>query len=890
MGRQDRTSRIFSGLKETAGTSVVRWLWLSRVTQITGISPSVVYWNTSFQQPSMNSKSPLCVLSLCLVPILITATAFAQTSWKGKVKRIDSVLTCLHERQLFNGTVLLAEKGKVIYKKAFGIAGPDHTPLSTSSAFNLASVSKQFYTMMAMMLKEERKLAFDDEVQKYLPAFPYRRITLRNLMNHTSGLPEYFEIADRDMNLMDTLTNERMLELLSIKKPPLEFDPGDQFSYCNTNYTTLASVIEKVSGMSCDRFFALRIAKPLEMTNSYIYDLTMKSYPRSRVWGFRYSGGKPVLNDLVAFDGIVGDGNVYSSVEDLLKWDQALYTEKLVRRETFAEALAAPKLNDGSKSSYGFGWNVDTPGSHYSHSGGWAGFRTFIDRRVQTRQTFIVLDNSTNWRGISLVRKILDGTSFGLPVTQMITNVKVIDGTGLPSYSASVRIVDDRIGDIGPLPMVKGESVVDGKGYVLSPGFIDSHSHHERGLSEDPTAVAALNQGITTIVIGQDGSSDPIDSLKQRIGRRPASINIATYTGHASLREQVMKDMYRKSDTAEIAKMKVLLTQEMKKGSLGLSSGLEYEEGFYSTRDEVIDLAKVTARYGGRYISHIRSEDINIERAIEEIIDIGKQAKLPVQISHIKIAMRSKWGNSREILGRLESARAEGVDITADCYPYSLWTSTPRVLFPKKDFTSQASAQYATDELFDASKSVILWFPQHPAYVGKTVKEIAAMNGETEPAALLRIIRESEKEGAAMAGASMSEDDISNFLTWQHTNVCSDGMDGGHPRGYGSFPRVLGYYAREKKLMSLEAAVYKMTGLTAEHVGINDRGVIARDNYADMVLFNPGIVKDNATMKDPKALSTGIEIVWVNGRIVYMNHKATRSFPGMFVSRATSED
>jgi len=806
--------------------------------------------------------------------------------WKGKINDVDSLLTYLHHRQLFNGTVLLAEQGKVIYKKAFGIAGPDGKPLTTASSFNLASVSKQFYAMMIMMLKEEKKLIFDDPVQRHLPAFPYPGITLRNLMNHTSGLPEYFQIAERDMNLMDTLTNEHMLELLAEKKPPLDFKTGDKFAYCNTNYTTLASVIEKVSGMSCDKFFSMRIAKPLGMNNSYIYDLTMKTYPASRVWGFRFSGAKPVLNDLIAVDGIVGDGNVYSTVEDLLKWDQALYGSKLVSQATFSEAIAPATLNDGTKSNYGFGWNIDEGGKELSHSGGWAGFRTYIARVVYNKQTFILLDNSSSFRGISLVNKILHDKPYGLPVTQLINDVELLDGTGLPAYKAAVRIVDDRIGDIGDLVPYKGESVVNGKGYVLAPGFIDSHSHHERGLSIDPAGIPAISQGITTIVIGQDGGSDPIDTLKARMTRRPASVNIATYTGHASLREQVMKNVYRKADTTEIGKMKILLAAELRKGSLGLSTGLEYEEGFYASRDEVIELAKVAAAHNGRYISHLRSEDINVERAIDEIIDIGREAKLPVQISHVKIAMRSKWGASRNIIARLERARAEGVDITADCYPYSLWVSTPRVLFPNKDFTSEQSARYATEELFDPSKSVILAFAGKPSYVGKTVKEIAVMNNEPEAKTLVRIIRESEADGATLAGASMSEEDIANFLKWEHTNVCSDGAPGGHPRAYGSFPRILGYYSREKKLLPLETAVYKMTGLTAEHLGISDRGIIAQFNYADMVLFNPAIVKDNATMKDPTALSTGIEIVWVNGRIVYMDHKSTHSFPGMFVTNS----
>jgi len=828
--------------------------------------------------------------SAALLLFMLAIAPSAKAQWKGKLKDVDSVLTYMHERQLFNGTVLLAENGKVIYEKAFGIAGPDGTPLTTSSSFNLASVSKQFYAMMIMMLKEEKKLSYDDPVQRYLPGFPYPEITLRNLLNHTSGLPEYFSIADRGMNFMDTLTNETMLELLVRKRPALEYKTGEKFSYCNTNYTTLASVIEKVSGMSCDKFFAARIAKPLSMNNSFIYDLTMKSYPSSRVWGFHYSGGKPVLDDLVSFDGIVGDGNVYSTVEDLFKWDQALYGTKLVSQATLAEAFTPATLNDGSRSDYGFGWGIDVASKEYSHSGGWAGFRTYIDRFVGSKQTFIMLDNSANFRAISLMNNILHNKPFGVPVTQLITNVQLLDGTGLPAYKGAIRIVDDRIADMGDLTPFNKESVVDGKGHILAPGFIDSHSHHERSLTRVPEGTAAISQGITTIVVGQDGGSDPIDTLKADMLRHPKSLNVATYTGHASLRERVMKDVFRKSDTAEIRQMKELLALEMKSGSLGLSTGLEYEEGFYASRDEVIELAKATAARGGRYISHIRSEDIQIERSIEEIIDIGKEANIPVQISHIKIAMRSKWGNSRNVIARLERARAEGVEVTADCYPYALWSSTPRVLFPKKDFTSEAAAKYATEELFDPAQSVILSFKDHPEYVGKSVKQIATMNNETEAKALLRIIRDSEKNGAAIAGASMSEEDIANFLTWSHTNVCSDGTSGGHPRGFGSFPRVLGYYGREKNLFPLETAVYKMTGLTAEHLGINDRGILAPFNYADLVLFDPAVVKDNATMADPTAQSTGIEMVWVNGRIVFSAGKPTNSFPGRFIARDDSGD
>lgn len=818
------------------------------------------------------------LLLLLLTPII------ANAQWTNKIREVDSALSYLYQHQLFNGTVLIAEKGKPIYKEAFGIAGSNKQPLTTASAFNLASVSKQFFSMMVMMLKESGKLQYDDQVQKHLPSFPYPNITIRHLLNHTSGLVEYFELADRYRSLLDTLNNASMLTLLAKYAPALEFTPGEKFVYCNTNYTTLASVIEKLSGMPCEQFLQQRIAIPLKLKNTYIYHLGMPSYPVSRVFGFHYEKGQPVADDLVWLDGIVGDGNVYSSAEDLLLWDQALYTEKLVKQSTFKEAITAGVLNDGQQTKYGFGWFIEKPGEEADHTGGWVAFRTYIDRHIATNKTIILLDNSANFRARSIVKQILNGKPYALPRTQLISNVRLLDGTGAPAVASSLRIVEDRISDTGLLQPFPGEPVVDGRGLVLAPGFIDSHSHHERGFQRDPSAISCTNQGITTIVTGQDGESIPVDSLKAMLAMQPVSVNVATYTGHASLREKAMKgDVLRAASTAEVDAMKQLLKEDIEKGSLGLSTGLEYEEGFYSTKQEVISLAKTTAAMGGRYISHIRSEDVNLVSSIEEIIQIGEEARLPVQISHFKIALRSKWGTASGLLARLQQARAAGVNITADVYPYTMWSSTPRVLFPKKDFENEASAAYAARELFDPAASVITHFSANSAYEGKTISQIATMHKESDPKALMRVVREAGSDGAAIAGASMSEDDVVNFMKWNYSNICSDGADGGHPRGYGAFTRVLGRYVRQQKIMPLETAVYKMTGLTAEHLGFTNRGLIARNYYADLVLFDPATVGDRSTMTASKELSAGIEMVWVNGQLVYQQQQATPARPGRFI-------
>jgi len=478
----------------------------------------------------------------------------------------------------------------------------------------------------------------------------------------------------------------------------------------------------------------------------------------------------------------------------------------------------------------------------------------------------------------------------------LITNVQVIDGTGTPRRKASVRYSGDKIIAVGNLNALKGEHIIDGKGLILAPGFIDSHSHVDGTLEKYPEALADLNQGVTTIVSGQDGYGSYVDSIKAEIARKPIAINIATYTGHTGLREMVLgKDqLNRSANSKELAQMQDLLLSELKKGSLGLSTGLEYAGAYFSSRNEVIELAKTAASEKARYISHIRSEDIALADALEEIINIGREAKLPVQISHIKIALKDDWGKSSDIIAQLQNARTNGIDITADCYPYEFWNSTLKVLFPKTDYTNPVSAQFAVDHTFDPTQSILVRFSPNTNYAGKTISEIANMRKEKPAQTLMGLIAEAdvyEKQHPdassveAIIAKSMTDVDVSNFLAWSNTNICSDGSNGGHPRGYGSFTRVLGNYVRDKKIMSLETAIQKMTSLSAEHVGIKNRGLIAAGYYADFVLFNPTTVKDHASFKDSKALSDGIEKVWVNGVCVYEEKKSTHKFPGTFIGR-----
>jgi N-acyl-D-amino-acid deacylase len=482
------------------------------------------------------------------------------------------------------------------------------------------------------------------------------------------------------------------------------------------------------------------------------------------------------------------------------------------------------------------------------------------------------------------------------PPPTLITNARVIDGSGAPARAASVRLEGGRIAAIGELAPRPGETIVDAHGLVLAPGFIDTHSHADDDLFEHPDAIAATSQGITTVVVGQDGgSTHPLNDLFARLGKSPVAVNVASYAGHGTIRSLVMGDDFRRAASPrELRRMERRLADDMRAGALGLSTGLEYDPGIYATRAEVLALAKVAAASGGRYISHVRSEDRFFWDAIDEIIAIGREARLPVQVSHMKLAMRSLWGRTDRLLGLLDKARAEGVDITADAYPYLYWHSTLTVLFPKRDFADLAEARLVVDEIVPPEGLLLTQYDPEPAWAGRTLQSIAAERGEEPAVTLVELLRRAEARrrergdaGEGIIGTSMTEADLERILAWPHTNVCTDGaLDGAHPRGYGTYPRILGRYVRDRGVLSLEAAVRRMTGLAAAHMGFNDRGFVHAGMAADLVLFDPESVIDRATTGEPHALSRGIVTVWVGGAVVFDGGRATAARPGRGLRRA----
>lgn len=484
----------------------------------------------------------------------------------------------------------------------------------------------------------------------------------------------------------------------------------------------------------------------------------------------------------------------------------------------------------------------------------------------------------------------------------LIFNAKVIDGTGQPAKMTAVRISGKRITAIGMLFPLPGEESLDANGLVLSPGFIDTHSHHDGNIFDRPDALSAVSQGITTIIVGLDGDSAlPLANFFDQLQSTPVAVNIASYSGHNSLRSKVMGEDYKRHASAvELEQMEALLRKDMENGALGLSSGLEYDPGLYSHQDEVVTLARIAGEWNGRYASHIRSEDIHLESAIDEFIHIAREAKLPSQISHIKLARRSLWGQAPALLEKLNNARAQGVDITADIYPYTFYESTMRILFSKRDFENRDSAEYALTELVHPEGLTLSHYGSAPELVGKTIAEIAQMRDEDPADVLMDLIKQDlayektleddEASNESAIGVAMSQADVDTLMSWQYTNICSDGdLIDGHPRGRGAFTRVLANYVRERGTLTLEQAIHKMTSLSASHVDIQDRGIIKIGAFADLVLFDPELVKDQATMSDINKISTGILKTWVNGQLVFSQGKASGRHPGLALRRVSPQ-
>ena len=494
----------------------------------------------------------------------------------------------------------------------------------------------------------------------------------------------------------------------------------------------------------------------------------------------------------------------------------------------------------------------------------------------------------------------------------LLTGGTVIDGTGTPRRVADVAIRGDRIVAIGAsLPRRGAARVVNASGQIVSPGFWDNHAHlvtlADHGLAEN-----FVRQGITTVLapLHSQDQPFPMDQYRAQVTIAP---NVGLFAGHTWIRKRVMGLADRAPTAAELAWMRALVDSAMTQGALGLSTGLEYVPANYANVDEVASLAEVAARYGGIYVTHLRDEGPAVMDALRETLEVGRRARIPVQINHLKVTGAAQWGWSARMLALLDSARAAGMEVAVDVYPYTAYSTYSDLMFPPWVLAdgAPAFAKRVADPVTRARlvQEKRVRFPQQAgaepssiqfrevsfdaSLAGKTLADYLVATGQpvTLDAAVEALIALQLRGGFIGIFHGMDDADVARFLTHPGTMVETDGdlvtfgRGFPHPRSYGSFPRVLGTHVRERHQLTLEAAVQRMTSLPAQWLGIRDRGTLAVGQRADIAVFNAEAIADGATYTAPHQWPEGIQLVAVNGTVVFENGRMTGALPGAFLTR-----
>ena len=526
----------------------------------------------------------------------------------------------------------------------------------------------------------------------------------------------------------------------------------------------------------------------------------------------------------------------------------------------------------------------------------------------------------------------------------VITGGRIVDGTGAPWFRGDVGIKGDRIVAVGDLASAAATRRLDARDHMVAPGFIDMLGQSEMTLLADNRAESKIRQGITSEITGEGGSAAPVTeaTLKDQrawldkyrikvdwtdfrgyfeaLRRARPAINLGSFVGAAQVRQVVLGSEEVQPTAEQLQRMEALVETAMQQGALGLSSSLIYPPGSYARTAELVSLARVAARHGGVYASHIRDEGSHEMEALEEAITIGREAKIPVEIWHLKVAGRSNWGRMKDVVARIERARAEGLDVTADMYPYVAsgngldatvpqWAQAGGVDAMIQRFHDPAQRARILKEIreghggeWDGWKGrppediliVSVLDPSLTKWTGKRLSEVATAMGKSPEEALIDLV-EADRANVFVARFSMNEDDLQYALRrpWVAIDLDAGGfsLDGPfgaskhHPRALGSMPRVIGHYARDLALFPIEEAVRKMTSLPARRMGLSDRGLLRPGMAADVVVFDPAKIRDVATFEEPNVYSEGVAHVVVNGRVVLEGGRMTDERPGRPLTR-----
>ena len=482
----------------------------------------------------------------------------------------------------------------------------------------------------------------------------------------------------------------------------------------------------------------------------------------------------------------------------------------------------------------------------------------------------------------------------------IIRNGKMMDGTGNQWQFKNIAITGNKIVAIGNLANWKATKEIDAKGLIVAPGFIDVHAHIEGSEVKNPLATNFIYDGVTTVITGNcGGSADNMKTYFDYIDSLGVSLNVAALMGHNNIRKQVMGTANRHATEEELQKMEAIADKAMKDGAVGMSTGLIYIPGTFAPTDEVVRLAKVVAQNGGVYASHIRNEEDKVAEAVNEAIAIGREAKLPVEISHFKVNGQNNWGRSDETLNLVKNARLEGIDVTIDQYPYTASSTNLGILLPDwvladgqdsilarlKNPAIRAKVKAHSIDMITRrglkhfDYAYVANFKADTNYNGKNIREINLLRGGKDNALAQAetIVQMMELGGAQMVYHGMGDKDVKNIMAYPFNMAASDagiavvGVSRPHPRAYGTNARVLGKYVREEKVMSLEEAIRRMTSLPADKFNIKQRGLIKEGFMADIVVFDENEVTDMATFENPHQFSKGFKYVFVNGGLTVDN-------------------
>lgn len=498
--------------------------------------------------------------------------------------------------------------------------------------------------------------------------------------------------------------------------------------------------------------------------------------------------------------------------------------------------------------------------------------------------------------------------SFAQQADILIKNGKILDGTGNSWYYGDIAVQNGKIIAIGNLGKWTATKSLDATGLIVAPGFIDVHTHIEGDEKKNPTADNFIYDGVTTVVTGNCGLSQVnIGSYFSMLDSLKTSINVASLIGHNDVRKAAMGSANRDPSEEEMKKMESIVEQAMKDGAVGLSTGLIYIPGTYSKTDEVVRLAKVASKYNGVYASHMRDEGDSVTQAIEEALHIGREAKMPVEISHFKLSGQQNWGRSKETLPMIIKAREEGLDVTIDQYPYTASSTSLSTLLPdwvladgqdsikarlarpavRKEVTGYMLKKLKKRKLKNFSYPVVASFRPDSTFNGKSIEEVNLIKGKKHKAIeeAGTIIDMMEQGGAGMIFHGMSDKDVKAIMQYPFNMFASDasirmyGSGNPHPRGYGTNARILSKYVRDEKVISLEEAIRRMTSLPAQKFQLKNRGLLREGFAADIVVFDEQKVQDLSTYDKPHQYTTGFKYVLVNGQLTVEEgkHNGTRA-------------